>query len=284
MLDKNHFGLKKVKERIIEQIAVLQNNPEAKSPILSLVGPPGTGKTSLAYSIAKGLNRPLVKVSLGGVRDESEIRGHRRTYIASMPGKIIQAVIKSGVNNPIILLDELDKMSSDFRGDPAAAMLEVLDYEQNKHFQDHYIEAEYDLSKVMFIATANYADRIPEALYDRLEIIEINSYTELEKLEIAKRHLLPKVYKELNLSKSSYKISDVMILHLIKHYTIESGVRQLNRVLESIGRKIIVNKLDKKIKIGVINEKQIVKLLGQKIFDFTDRDIKPQVGTVMGLA
>lgn len=284
-LDEDHFGLIKPKERIIEHLAVKQNNPNSKGTIIAFSGPPGTGKTSLATSIADALGREFVKVSLGGVKDESEIRGHRRTYVGSMPGKIITAMKKAGVTNPVILLDEIDKMASDHKGDPASAMLEVLDPSQNHKFQDHYLEEEYDLSNVMFIATANYLQNIPAALYDRLEIIELDTYTELEKLEIAKQYLMPKALKETGLMKSQLKISDKIILEIIRGYTLEAGVRQLYRVLEKISRKIVVENLktgEKNIK--AISSERINKYLGIKRFDFSNKDKTPQVGTTQGLA
>ncbi len=285
ILDEDHFGLEKPKQRIIEHLSVKQINPNAKGMIIALVGPPGTGKTSIAKSIAKALNREFVKVSLGGLKDESEIRGHRRTYIASLPGKIIQGMKKAGTINPVILLDEIDKMSSDFKGDPSSAMLEVLDYEQNDKFQDHFIEEEYDLSKVLFITTANYIQDIPEALYDRLEIIELSSYTELEKVQIAKSHLIPRVLKETTLSDKLFQINDDELKHLIRHYTIEAGVRQLYRVLETLARKIIVLKLSGEIKTSYnITIENIEKLLGPIKFDYTKKSKNPEVGVVNGLA
>lgn len=285
ILDEDHYGLEKPKARIIEYLAVKKQNPNAKGSIIALIGPPGTGKTSFARSIARAMNKEFAKISLGGVKDESEIRGHRRTYIAAMPGKIIQAMRKVGVVNPVILLDEIDKMSSDFRGDPTSAMLEVLDYEQNYKFQDHYIEEEYDLSHVIFIATANYLEHIPEALFDRLEIINLHSYTELEKIHIAKNHLIKKVIKETNINPKQFQISDEILSMLIRHYTIEAGVRQLQRVLEEIARKIIVAQMDKKLgKVFKIDEKFILEFLGKKMYDFTKKEKLPQVGTTNGLA
>ena len=222
ILDADHYGLEKIKERILEYLAVKQMTNSLRAPIICLVGPPGVGKTSLAKSVARALDRKFVKISLGGVKDESEIRGHRRTYLGSMPGRFIQAMKKAGTVNPVFLIDEIDKMASDYKGDPASAMLEVLDPEQNSLFSDHYIEEPYDLSKVLFIATANYLENIPNALRDRLEIIELSSYTELEKIEIAKRHLVPKQIKENGLKTSQLKIDDEMISFLIRYYTRES--------------------------------------------------------------
>lgn len=285
ILDKDHYGLDKPKQKIIEYIALKQQNPDSKGAIIALVGPPGTGKTTIAKSIADALGKKFIKISLGGVRDESEIRGHRRTYVAAMPGKIIQAMRKAEVNNPILLLDEIDKMSSDFKGDPTSAMLEVLDYEQNQHFQDHFLEEDYDLSNVTFIATANYVKQIPEALYDRLDIITISSYTELEKIEIAKRHLIPGILKETKVSASNFTFSDDILKYLINYYTMEAGVRQLKRLLQEIARKIIVLKLDGKIKKNfTLNQKMITSLMGMKKFDFSKRSDGPQIGTVTGLA
>ncbi len=285
-LDSDHFGLDKPKAKIIEYLAVKQQNPDAKGSILALVGPPGTGKTTLAKSIADSLGRKLIKVALGGVKDEAEIRGHRRTYIAAQPGKLIQGMKKAGVINPIILLDELDKMSSDFKGDPTSAMLEVLDYGQNNMFQDHYVEEEYDLSQVTFIATANYYQDIPDALYDRLDIIDINSYTELEKTQIFKKHLHKRIISETKMPKGLFKWSDASIKHLIRHYTIEAGVRQLYREASTVARKILVMKLNGELKDTTlsITPEFIEKLLGPQKFDYTKIDKKPQVGTVTGLA
>ncbi len=285
ILDEDHYGLKKPKERVLEHLAVLENNSEAKGQILAFVGPPGTGKTSLSKSIAKSLGREFIKISLGGVKDESEIRGHRRTYIASLPGKIIQAMRKAKVTNPVILLDEIDKMSSDFRGDPASAMLEVLDPEQNNKFQDNFIEEEYDLSNVMFIATANYINDVPEPLYDRLEFIELSSYTELEKVEIAKKYLIKRVLDETKLDSSRFVFTDEAIMFLVRHYTMEAGVRQLQRALFAIARKILVKELKKqKINFEEITPKVIEEFLGPIKFDFTKKSKHPQVGVTNGLA
>ncbi len=284
VLDNQHFGLEKPKKRIIEFLAQKQKNPEAKPTIICFIGPPGTGKTTLSKSIAIALQRKFAKISLGGVKDESEIRGHRRTYIASNPGKIIQAMKKTGVVNPVILLDEIDKMASDYKGDPASAMLEVLDYEQNNQFQDHFIEEDYDLSNVMFIATANSYEDIPSALFDRLEIIELNSYTELEKLNIAKKHLVPKILDETKLAKKYFKFTDKLLLFLIRHYTIEAGVRQLNRVLLNIARKIIVKELNNDLKNFKLDQEMVIELLGKERFEYTEKNKKPQIGVVTGLA
>ena len=286
ILDSEHFGLDKTKEKIIEFLAVKQQNPKAKGSILALVGPPGTGKTTMAKSIAKSLNRKLIKISLGGVKDESEIRGHRRTYIASMPGKIIQAMKKAKVNNPIILLDELDKMSADYKGDPTSAMLEVLDFEQNAQFQDHYIEEEYDLSNVTFVATANYFRDIPEPLIDRLDVIEVLSYTELEKIQIFKKHLLKRIKNETKISPLLFKWTTPAIKELIRHYTIEAGVRQLYREGNTVARKLLVKKLSGNLKETklTITPELLRELLGPKKYDYTKIDDSPQIGATTGLA
>ena len=240
ILNKNHAGLKKAKERIIEFLAAKKFSKNLhRSPIICLVGPPGVGKTSLAQSIAESMGREFIRISFGGVRDEAEIRGHRRTYIGALPGKIIQAMKKANVLNPVILLDEIDKMSRDMHGDPAAALLEVLDPEQNKNFIDHFFDTEYDLSKVMFIATANMMDHIPYPLFDRLEIITLSGYTEDEKLDIANQFLIPKNLKEYSLTKKQFNISDEIILSIIDEYTKEAGVRQLERIIAKLMRKTI---------------------------------------------
>ena len=284
VLDKDHYGLDKVKDRIMEYLAVKQMTGTLDAPILCLVGPPGVGKTSLASSIARSLDREFVKASLGGVRDEAEIRGHRRTYLGSLPGRIIQGMRKAGVINPVFLLDEIDKMASDYKGDPSSAMLEVLDPEQNKMFSDHYLEESYDLSKVMFVATANYLGDIPEPLRDRLEIIELSSYTEEEKLNIAKEHLIPKQLKVNGLQKSQFKINDNHIRHLIRHYTREAGVRQLERVIASLCRKTVLTVLkDEKASVS-ITLKLIEEWLGKARFEYGRKEKENQVGVVTGLA
>lgn len=283
-LDEDHFGLDKVKDRIMEYLAVKQMTGNLEAPILALVGPPGVGKTSLAKSISDSLGREFVKASLGGVRDEAEIRGHRRTYLGSMPGRIIQGMKKAGVVNPVFLLDEIDKMASDYKGDPTSAMLEVLDPEQNKLFSDNYLEEPYDLSQVMFVATANYLGDIPEALRDRLEIINLSSYTEEEKLSIAKAHLIPKQLKRNGLKKSQFKISDASLRYLIRHYTREAGVRQLERTISSLARKTVLVILKDEKESVTITKDLISEWLGQIIFEYGQKEKKDQVGVVTGLA
>ena len=284
ILDADHYGLEKIKERILEYLAVKQMTNSLRAPIICLVGPPGVGKTSLAKSVARALDRKFVKISLGGVKDESEIRGHRRTSLGSMPGRFIQAMKKAGTVNPVFLIDEIDKMASDYKGDPASAMLEVLDPEQNSLFSDHYIEEPYDLSKVLFIATANYLENIPNALRDRLEIIELSSYTELEKIEIAKRHLVPKQIKENGLKTSQLKIDDEMISFLIRYYTRESGVRQLERVIATVCRKSVLAILKDNKRSIKVTKKLVKEWLGHEKFEYGKRETKDQIGTVTGLA
>ncbi|QNM93975.1 endopeptidase La [Mycoplasma sp. Pen4] len=318
-LDKHHYGLEKIKERILEYLAVLINLQKIKDkqttkiaipgkpskeidlslfkedddskktynnvPILTLIGPPGTGKTSLAKSIAEALGREFIKVSLGGVHDEAEIRGHRRTYVGAMPGKIIKAMNKVGVSNPVILLDEIDKMASDMKGDPASAMLEVLDPEQNANFQDHYLEHEYDLSKCVFIATANYIEGIPHALLDRVELIELQSYTLSEKVHIARNHLIAKVLEQTGLDDKKFSISDETLKYIIKHYTQEAGVRGLKRILDQLARKIILKSMkNKKLKSFEIKIDELTELLGViKYKEDTPEEIL-DAGVVNGLA
>ncbi|MEG0093489.1 MAG: endopeptidase La [Erysipelotrichaceae bacterium] len=284
MLDEDHFGLEKVKERILEYLAVKQMTHSLKAPIICLVGPPGVGKTSLSKSVARALNREFVKVSLGGVKDESEVRGHRRTYLGSMPGRIIQGMKRAGTMNPVFLIDEIDKMSSDYKGDPASAMLEVLDPEQNSLFSDHYLEEPYDLSKVLFIATANVLENIPSALQDRLEIINLSSYTELEKVHIASEHLVKKQMKENGLTSKQFKMSDEMILYLIRFYTRESGVRQLERTIAALCRKCVLAILKEKKRSITITKKFIIQSLGNEKYEYGKREKRDQVGVVTGLA
>ena len=284
ILDEDHFGLKKPKERIVEQLAVKQMTQSLKAPIICLVGPPGVGKTSISKSIARALDRKFVKISLGGVTDESEIRGHRRTYLGSMPGRIIQGMKKAGVMNPVFLLDEIDKMASDYKGDPTSAMLEVLDPEQNSMFSDNYIEEPYDLSQVLFIATANDLGGIPEPLRDRLEIIELSSYTEQEKQMIAKDHLIKKELKNHGLTDEQLTITDEAIMYIIRHYTREAGVRQLERLIAAICRKSVLKILKKTTDHVIVEVEDLEELLGKAPFDHTKKQPKPQVGVVTGLA
>ena len=284
ILDEDHYGLKKVKERILEYLAVKQMTNSLKGPIICLVGPPGVGKTSLAKSVARALDRKFVKISLGGVRDEAEIRGHRRTYLGALPGRIIQGMKKAGTLNPVFLIDEIDKMASDFKGDPSSAMLEVLDPEQNALFSDNYIEESYNLSEVLFIATANYIGNIPPALKDRLEIINLSSYTELEKISIAKEHLIRKQMEQNGLKASQFKISDDALIYLIRHYTREAGVRQLERLIGSLCRKAVLEILANGKKRVNVSKKLINEWLGMTIYDYGLKEKKDQVGVVTGLA
>lgn len=284
-LDSSHYGLENVKTRIIEFLAVKEMTNSLRSPIICLVGPPGVGKTSLAFSIAKAINRKFVKVSVGGVRDEAEIVGHRRTYLGASPGRIIQAMKKAQVSNPVFLIDEIDKMTKDYKGDPASAILEILDPEQNKYFSDNYIEEEFDLSKVMFILTANYIEDIPEALSDRLEIVNLSGYTEYEKLDIAKKHLIPRICREHGLKNKKINISDDDILYIIRYYTREAGVRALERQLSTIVRKIVTNLVVNKPKFKNLNitRSDIFKFLGKEKYQFISKE-NSEVGVVNGLA
>jgi ATP-dependent Lon protease len=283
-LDENHFGLEKVKERIIEYLAVKIMTKRNPQTILCLSGPPGVGKTSLAISIAEALNRRFVKQSLGGMRDESEIRGHRRTYIGAMPGRIIKGMKDAKSINPVFLLDEIDKMSSDYKGDPASAMLEVLDPEQNAKFSDHYLEEPFDLSQVLFITTANYLENVPAPLRDRMEIVELSSYTEQEKFQIAKRHLLAKQLKAHGLSEKQFKITDELILYIIQHYTREAGVRELNRYIGALIRKSIKEILLTKKEMISIDLSNIESYIGKPKFVHNLTDEKEQIGVATGLA
>ncbi len=284
VLDDDHYGLKKVKERIMEYLAVKQMTGTLNAPIICLVGPPGVGKTSLAKSIARALDRRFVKMSLGGVRDEAEIRGHRRTYLGSLPGRIIQGMKKAQVINPVFLIDEIDKMGADYKGDPSDALLEVLDPEQNALFSDHYLEEPYDLSKVLFVATANYLENIPAPLKDRLEIIELPSYTEIDKVHIAIEHLIPKQLEANGLKPAQFKLKEKEILYLIRHYTREAGVRQLERVIGSLCRKTVLAILKEGRKTVTVTEKVIRKWLGKEIFEYGNKEKKNQIGVVTGLA
>lgn len=284
ILDRDHDGLEKVKERILEYLSVRQLKNSLRGPILCLVGPPGVGKTSLARSIAESLNRKFVRVSLGGVRDESEIRGHRRTYVGAMPGRIIQGMKKAGTINPVFLLDEIDKMSNDFRGDPSAAMLEVLDPEQNHTFSDHYIEEPYDLSQVMFIATANDLSTIPGPLLDRMEVISIAGYTEMEKLQIAKNHLIPKQLEENGLKKSQIVFKEEAIVDLIRYYTREAGVRGLQRQIAAVCRKVAKVIVFGERKRVTVNSKTLIEMLGKHKYRYGQAELENQVGVATGLA
>lgn len=289
VLDKDHFGLEKPKDRILEHIAVLNLVEHIKGQILCFVGPPGVGKTSIAKSIATALNRKMIRISLGGVSDESEIRGHRRTYIGSMPGRIIQGMRKAGTVNPVIILDEIDKVGHDFRGDPSSAILEVLDPEQNNTFNDHYIDADYDLSKVLFIATANVASNIQPALLDRMEVINLPGYLEHDKVEIARLHLIPKLLKSHGLKKSHIKFHKQAILHIIRNYTSEAGVRELEQQLASvcrkIARKVVENKAKEEDSDSVtITEKKVSELLGVPKYRDRGPERRDKIGSINGLA
>ena len=285
ILDEDHYGLKKIKERIVEYLAVQALTKQLRGPVLCFVGPPGVGKTSLAKSIARATGRNFVRLSLGGVRDEAEIRGHRRTYIGALPGKLIQYLKKAGTNNPVFLLDEIDKMSSDFRGDPAAALLEVLDREQNHSFNDHYLDLDYDLTDVMFLTTANTLDGIPLPLRDRMEIIELGGYTEFEKLNIAVKYLIPRQREECGLTDVDLTITENAIRTIIHHYTKESGVRSLDREIASVCRKVALQVVrDGKDKPIQVDAKVIPKMLGVPRFRLDMREEQDTVGLVMGLA
>ena len=285
LLDNSHYGLKEVKERIIEYLAVRQMNSNSNGPVICLVGPPGVGKTSLAVSIAKAINRNFVKISVGGIRDEAEIIGHRKTYVGASPGRIITSLKKAKTNNPLLLIDEIDKMNKDYRGDPSSTLLNILDKEQNKYFSDNYIEEEFDLSNVLFILTANYIDNIPEPLRDRLEIVNISGYTELEKIDIAYKYLLPKILKNNGLKENFININQDTILKIIRNYTKEAGVRELERQLDKIIRKIVTQIVLNNIKVNKINidSKSILKYLGNEKYKYNKKS-KSQVGVVNGLA
>ena len=285
ILDSSHYALEEVKERILEYLAVKQNTNNLRSPILCLVGPPGVGKTSLALSIAKSLNRSTAKISVGGINDEAEIVGHRRTYIGANPGRIIQGIRKAGTQNPVFIIDEIDKMTKDYKGDPASSLLEVLDPEQNSKFSDHYIEEEFDLSKVMFIATANYVEQIPYELRDRLEIINISSYTEYEKVDIAKNHLIPKQLEEHGLTSLQVQFEDEAILTIIRHYTKEAGVRELERSIATVLRKIVKKLLlSRDIAFYFVDNAMIEELLGKKKYFYLDNIDENEIGVVNGMA
>ncbi|MFD1252294.1 MULTISPECIES: endopeptidase La [Devosia] len=283
VLDADHYGLEKVKERILEYLAVQARTGTLKGPILCLVGPPGVGKTSLGKSIAKATGREFVRMALGGVRDEAEIRGHRRTYIGSMPGKIIQSLKKVGKSNPLFLLDEIDKMGQDFRGDPSSALLEVLDPEQNNTFSDHYLEVDYDLSDVMFVTTSNTLN-IPGPLMDRMEIIRLSGYTEEEKHAIAKQHLIPEAAKENGVAHGEFVMSDEMLMKVIRGYTREAGVRNLKREISKLMRKAITDIVRTKVKSITIDDERLAKYLGPAIFKHGEIEAESQIGLVTGLA
>lgn len=284
ILDEDHYGLEKVKERILEQLAVRKLTSGRSGTLICLAGPPGTGKTSIARSIARAIGRKYVRVSLGGVHDEAEVRGHRRTYIGAMPGRIIAGVIQAKSKNPLILLDEIDKMSSDIKGDPSSALLEVLDYEQNHDFKDHFLDVPFDLSDVMFITTANDISQIPAPLYDRLEIIEISGYTNNEKLEIAKNYLVEKQAKESGIENKKYKITDGALKMICEHYTREAGVRQTERVIASLMRKIAKQFAEENKRSVTVNEKNLSKYLGKPRYHYEMMNESDQVGIVRGLA
>lgn len=284
VLDKDHYGLEKVKERILEYLAVRALTKQSKGPILCLVGPPGVGKTSLAHSVARAIERKFTRVSLGGVRDEAEIRGHRRTYIGAMPGRIIHGMQTSGCMNPVFLLDEIDKMASDFRGDPASALLEVLDPEQNNTFSDHYIEFPFDLSHVFWIVTANTVETIPPALLDRMEVIQLTSYTEDEKVKIGELHLLPKERQAHGLTAKTLNITETALRHVIREYTREAGVRNLERKIAAICRKTAHRIVTKQVKSAKVTEKNLTKYLGPVIFLESDLTAKAEIGICTGLA
>ena len=284
ILNEDHYGLDKVKDRILEQLAVLMNTPGGKAPILCLCGAPGVGKTSLGQSIAKALGRKYQRVSLGGLHDEAEIRGHRRTYIGAMPGRIIDAMKRSGSSNPVLLLDEIDKIGQDFKGDPSAALLEVLDPEQNCHFHDNYIDVDYDLSKVLFIATANTLSTLSQPLLDRMEIIDISGYLIEEKVEIARRHLIPRIAAEHSFAPSEINFSDDALIAIIECYTSESGVRQLEKKLSSIIRKIVLNKMSGKEYSTEIKKEDLKTLLGIESHNKDRYEGNDFAGVVTGLA
>lgn len=284
ILDEDHYGLGKVKERILEYLAVIHLSKTIKGPIICLVGPPGVGKTSIARSIARATGREFVRMSLGGVRDEAEIRGHRRTYIGAIPGRVISAVKDAGTNNPVFLFDEVDKIGSDFKGDPASALLEVLDPEQNKEFTDHFLEVPFDLSKVMFITTANSTDTIPRPLLDRMEVIEVSGYTEEEKVKIAQRYLIPKQMKAHGLKKKNFTMGERALRDLINFYTRESGVRNLEREIGSLCRKVARNIVSKKGDVYRITSASLEKYLGKHRYRYDVVENASEIGVTTGMA
>ena len=284
-LDETHSGLEEVKTRIIEYLAVKQMTNSLRGPIICLVGPPGVGKTTLAFSIANAMNRNFVKISVGGITDEAELIGHRRTYIGANPGRIISSLTKAKSSNPVFLIDEIDKMLRNYKGDPASVLLGILDPEQNKYFSDNYVELEYDLSKVMFIATANYLEDIPEALRDRLEIVHLSGYTEYEKVDIAKNCLLPRICKEHGINYKGVELREEVLLKIIREYTKEAGVRELDRILSTIIRKIVTTLAQKRIVINkiIIDYKKVTEYLGEAKYPQTYKQ-KNEIGVVNGLA
>ena len=284
ILNEDHYGLDKVKERVLEYLAVIRLSESLKGPILCLVGPPGVGKTSIAKSIARSIGREFVRMSLGGVRDEAEIRGHRRTYIGAIPGRIISSIKDTGVKNPVFLFDEVDKIGADYKGDPASALLEVLDPEQNKDFTDHYLEVPFDLSKVMFITTANTIDTIPRPLLDRMEVIDVSGYTEEEKVNIAEKYLIPKQIKENGLTKSNISFTEQGIRTLINYYTRESGVRNLEREIGNLCRKVARNYVCGDTKKVSISGKKVQEFLGKKKYHYDIIKGEKEVGVTTGLA
>lgn len=287
VLNEDHYGLEKIKERILEYLAVKTVTNSLKAPIICFAGPPGVGKTSLAKSIARALDRKFVKMSLGGLKDESEIRGHRRTYLGALPGRIIQNMKKAGVVNPVFLLDEIDKMGADYKGDPTSAMLELLDPEQNKFFTDNYLEEPYDLSNVLFICTANYLENIPAPLIDRLEIINVSSYTEIEKVNIAIKHLVAKQLIAHGIENLDITFKEEAIMYIIRYYTREAGVRNLERAIATICRKLVIRMLkneNQQLDIKVVGVDEVKQLLGKEIFDYSKKETSDQVGVVTGLA
>lgn len=284
ILDEDHYGLKSVKERVLEYLAIRELTKSLKGPIICLVGPPGVGKTSIAKSIARSLNRKFVRMSLGGVRDEAEIRGHRRTYIGAIPGRIINGIKEAGTKNPVFLFDEIDKLTSDFRGDPASALLEVLDPEQNKDFTDHYLEVPFDLSSVMFVTTANSLGTIPRPLLDRMEIIEVSGYTEFEKLNIARKYLVPKQLKAHGLTEENLTLSDDTLNAIISYYTRESGVRELERQIAAVCRKVATRIVEEKVTSVRVNRGNLDKFLGVKKYHYDEIQKEHQVGIATGLA
>lgn len=284
VLDKEHYGLEKIKERVLEYLAVRKISDTTEPPIICLVGPPGVGKTSIAKSIAHAMTRSYVRISLGGVRDEAELRGHRRTYVGSIPGRFVYGLTEAKTMNPVMLLDEVDKMASDFKGDPTAALLEILDSHQNNNFRDHYLEVNVDLSKVIFVATANSLSTIPKPLLDRMEIIEVSSYTPLEKLEIAQKYLLPNQLVKHALTSKNLKISKINMLYLIEHYTKEAGVRSLERLLGKICRKVAKEIVEEEITSIQITPSKLQKYLGMPIYHYEEKNKRGEVGIVRGLA